>query len=65
MPDRFAKLADMKLRRKIAPIKKWRELDRITIAKGKTKQTSHYAELKTEEGEMINVWLTDIIRNEH
>ena len=29
--DRFAKLADVKLRRKIAPVKKWRELrDRIS-----------------------------------
>ena len=77
--DRFAELADMKLRRKIAPIKKWRELhDRIshrvvqihsmevTITKGKKieKKMSYYAELETEEGEMINVWLTDIIQNE-
>ena len=77
--DRFAKLADVKLRRKIAPIKKWRELhDRIshrvvqihsmevTIIKGKKieKKMSYYAELETEEGEMINVWLTGIIQNE-
>ena len=77
--DRFAKLADVKLRRKIAPIRKWRELhDRIsrrvvqihsmevTIIKGKKieKKMSYYAELETEKGEMINVWLTDIIHNE-
>ena len=77
--DRFAKLTDTKLRRKISPIKKWRELpDRIShrvvkihsmevaISKGKKieKKKSFYAELKTEEGEMINVWLTDIIHNE-
>ena len=74
---RFAKLADTKLRRKIAPIKKWRELPErishrvvqihsmeVTITKGKKKQTSYYAELENEEGEMINVWLTDIIHNE-
>ena len=77
--NRFAELASVKLRRKIAPIKKWRELhDRIshrvvqihsmevTITKGKKieKKMSYYAELETEEGEMINVWLTDIIHNE-
>ena len=77
--DRFAKLADVKLRRKIAPIKKWRELPErishrvvqihsmeVTITKGKRreKKLSYYAELENEEGEMINVWLTDIIHSE-
>lgn len=75
--DRFAELATVKLRRKIAPIKKWRQLkERIPFAvlqihsmevasiKGKKKQPSFYAELQTEDGEMFNVWITEIIRQE-
>ena len=75
--DRFAELASVKLRRKIAPIKKWRQLkERIPFAvlqihsmevastNKKRKQTSFYAELQTEDGEMFNVWITDIIRQE-
>ena len=75
--DRFAELASVKLRRKIAPIKKWRQLkERIPFAvlqihsmevastNKKRKQTSFYAELQTEDGEMFNVWITEIIRQE-
>ena len=75
--DRFAELASVKLRRKIAPIKKWRQLkERIPFAvlqihsmevastNRKRKQTSFYAELQTEDGEMFNVWITEIIRQE-
>ena len=77
--DRFAKLASTKLRRKISPIKKWRELGvrrshrvvqihqiECKIIKGTTieEKTSFYAELETEDAEMVNVWLTDIINNE-
>ena len=75
--DRFAELADMKLRRKIAPIKKWRQLkEKIPFAvleihsmevasiKKKKKQTSFYAELQTEDGEIFNVWITEIIHQE-
>ena len=75
--DRFAELADMKLRRKIAPIKKWRQLKekipfavlqihsmKVASIKGKKKQTSFYAELQTEDGEIFNVWITEIIHQE-
>ena len=75
--DQFAKLADVKLRRKLAPVKKWRELAEripcravqihsmeVNVIKGKKKQKSYYAELENEEEEMINVWITDIIQNE-
>ena len=73
---KFAKLADVKLRRKIAPIKKWRELDehvpyRVVAThsmevsvKGNGKETATYAELRNKEGQMINVWMTEIIQNE-
>ena len=63
--DRFAELASVKLRRKISPIKKWRQLkERIPFAvlqinsmeeasiKGKKKEISFYAELQTEDGKM-------------
>ena len=75
--DRFAELASVKLRRKIAPIKKWRQLKEkipfavlqihsmeVASSNKKRKQTSFYAELQTEDGEMFNVWITEIIRQE-
>ena len=75
--DRFAELATVKLRRKIAPIKKWRQLKEktpfavlqihsmeVASANRKRKQTSFYAELRTEDGEMFNVWITEIIHQE-
>ena len=75
--DRFAELASVKLRRKIVPIKKWRQLKEnipfavlqihsieVAANKGKKKQTSFYAELQTEDGEMFNVWITELIHQE-
>ena len=75
--DQFAELATVKLRRKIAPIKKWRQLNKktpfavlqihsmeVASANRKRKQTSFYAELRREDGETFNVWITEIIRQE-
>ena len=73
--ERFTQLADLKTKRKIAPIKKWIEqnegesyhinaVHEIEITIDEKKQISHYAELFNEEMKLINVWITDIIKEE-
>ena len=75
--DRFAELTTVKLRRKIAPLKKWRQLKEIipfavlqihsmevAFIKGKKKQTSFHAELQKEDGKIFNVWITEMIPQE-
>ena len=73
--ERFTQLADLKTKRKICPIKKWIELNEgesyrinaiheIEATIDEKKQISHYAELFNEEMKLINVWITDIIKEE-
>ena len=73
--ERFTQLADLKTKRKIAPIKKWIELNEgesyhikaiheIETTIDEKKQISHYAELFNEEMKLMNVWISDIIKEE-
>ena len=73
--ERFIQLSDLKTKRKIAPIKKWIELNEgesyrinavheIEVTIDEKKQISHYAELFNEEMKLINVWISDIIKEE-
>ena len=73
--DKFARIAGPKMKRKIAPIKKWCELTQgasyrvdnvhsIEVEiKGK-QRPSYYVELVSEEGKLVNAWITDIIKDE-
>ena len=73
--EEFYQKADDKSKRRIAPIRKWRELvvgdvyrvskihDMYVHIKGE-KQISHYGEFEDAEESVINVWLTDIIYTE-
>ena len=73
--ERFYQKADDKSKRRIAPIRKWRELvvgdvyrvskihDIDVNIKGK-EQLSHYGEFEDAKESVINVWLTEIIYTE-
>ena len=73
--EEFYQKADDKSKRRIAPIRKWRELvvgdvyrvskihDIDVNIKGK-EQLSHYGEFEDAKGSVINVWLTEIIYTE-
>lgn len=74
-PKRFAALGGDKVKRKIAPVQKWRSLivrdvyrlKRIVameVTIEKVKQIAHYAQLEDVNEKMINVWITNIIREE-
>ena len=69
----FAKAGGEKMKRKIAPIKHWTELKELELFRvkkvigmnvviKKEKRLSFYAELEDKDDNMINVWLTDIIK---
>ena len=69
----FAEAGGEKMKRKIAPIKHWTELKELELFRvkkvigmnvviKKEKRVSFYAELEDKEDNMINVWLTDIIK---
>ena len=69
----FIDSSDDMVKRKIKPIQKWRTLPdhqlylvrkliRLSIKDGKDE--GHYVEIENEEGEMLNVWVTDMIKAE-
>ena len=69
----FLNSGDEAMKRKIKPIQKWRTLPerqlylvrkliRLPIKEGKDE--GHYVEIEDGEGEMLNVWVTDIIKAE-
>ena len=71
----FAEVGGDKMKRKIAPIQKWSSLSikklflvkkviRMEVVIKKQVKEGFYAELENEEGLMVNVWITDIIRKE-
>ena len=71
----FDRLADDKLKRKLMPIRKWRELVVNTVLRvvklhdimvtiKDHQQLAHYAEMEEENGNLLNVWLTPIIFEE-
>ena len=73
--ERFTQLADIKTKRKIAPIKKWIELNEgesyrinaireIEMTFDERKEISYYAELFNEEMKFMNVWISDFIEEE-
>ena len=71
----FDRMGDDRVKRKIAPIQKWRDLivrnvyrvvkvhDMNVNIKGK-EQLSHYGEFEDSNERLINVWLTNIIHDE-
>ena len=72
---RFTDLAGDKMKRKIVPIAKWTTLTERTpylakkiitidtVVNGKPK-IGHYAELEDKDQKTLNVWITDIIRED-
>ena len=72
---RFTDLAGDKMKRKIVPIAKWSTLTERTpylakkiiaidtVVNGKSK-IGHYAELEDKDEKTLNVWITDIIRED-
>ena len=74
-PKRFAALGGDKVKRKIAPVQKWSTLTvryvyrikrvvAMEVIVKQVKQIAHYAQLEDVNEKMINVWITDIIREE-
>ena len=73
--QRFADAEGDKMKRKVAPIRKWvslpirklflvkKVISMEVVIKKQTKE-GFYAELEDEEGLMINGWISDIIRKE-
>ena len=71
----FAAAGEDRIKRKIAPVANWdtlkvrelylvkRVINMDVVIEG-SKQTGTYAELEDKKQQMINVWLTDIIREE-
>ena len=73
--EEFDRRADAKLKRKLVPIKKWRELTirktyrvlklhQMLVKFNGEERNSNYAEMEDSSGKLINAWLTPIIHEE-
>ena len=71
----FAAAGEDRIKRKIAPIQKWNTLTvrdmylvkrvvRMDVIIQNVKQIGYYAEMEDKNEQMVNVWLTEIIKTE-
>ena len=69
----FVRVGDDKIKRKIAPVQSWKDLTirktyralaikEMTVTIKKVSQIGYYGEFEDSEEQLVNVWLTDIIR---